>query len=173
MPCRNTIYEYFGKHGLASGLIECERTLRNVFPCFNEGQKCCFISFDEMHIKPGWQYQGKYLIGNDLITDQPLPAKSVLASMINPCFGAPAFVVRLIPVLHLKGEFLNELLISLINLTHEVGGYVLKASLYYICGYIARKEGIVCDDKPPESLPESEFTEKLSRGGILFPPIDL
>ena len=124
LPCRNTIYEYFGKHGLASGLIECERTLRNVFPCYNEGQKCCFISFDEMHIKPGLQYQGKYLIGNALNTDQPLPAKSVLASMINPCFGAPAFVARLIPVLHLKGEFLYEHLISLINLIHEVGGYV-------------------------------------------------
>ena len=77
-----------------------------------------------MHIKPGSQYQGKYLIGNALNTDQPLPAKSVLASMINPCFGAPAFVAGLIPVLHLKGEFLYEHLISLINLIHEVGGYV-------------------------------------------------
>ena len=48
-----------------------------------------------------------------------------------------------------------------------------KASLYYICGYVERKEGIVCDDKPPESLPESEFTDKLSRRGLSFPPIDL
>ena len=48
-----------------------------------------------------------------------------------------------------------------------------KASLYYIYGYVARKAGIVCDDKPPESLPESEFTEKLSRGGLSIPPIDL
>ena len=44
--------------------------------------------------------------------------------MINPSFGAPAFVARLIPVLHLKGEFLYELLISLINLIHREGGYV-------------------------------------------------
>ena len=29
--CHNTIYDYFGKHGLTGGLIECERTLRNVF----------------------------------------------------------------------------------------------------------------------------------------------
>ena len=57
-----------------------------------------------MNIKPGLQYQGKYIIGNALNTDQPLPAKSVLASMVNLCFGAPAFVARLIPVLHLKGE---------------------------------------------------------------------
>ena len=28
-------------------------------------------------------------------------------------------------------------------------------------------------DKPPESLPECEFTEKLSRGGLSFPPINL
>ena len=44
--------------------------------------------------------------------------------MINPCFGAPAFVARLTPVLHLKAVFLYEHLISLINLIHEVGGYV-------------------------------------------------
>ena len=44
--------------------------------------------------------------------------------MINPCFGAPAFVARLIPVLHLKGEFLYEHLVALINLIHEVGGFV-------------------------------------------------
>ena len=61
-----------------------------------------------MHIKPGLEYQGKYVIGNALNTEQSLPAKSVLASMVNPCFGAPAFVARLIPVLHLKGEFLYE-----------------------------------------------------------------
>ena len=97
---------YFGNQGLAGELIEYERTLQNVFQCFNEGQKCCFISIDEMHIKPGLQYQGKYVLGNALSTEQSLPAKSVLASMINPCFGAPAFVARLLQVLHLKGELL-------------------------------------------------------------------
>ena len=51
LPSRNTICDYFGKCGLVDGLKECERTLRNVFSSFNEGQKDCFISFDEIHIK--------------------------------------------------------------------------------------------------------------------------
>ena len=50
LPSRNTICDYFGKCGLVGGLKECERTLRNVFSSFNEGQKDCFISFDEIHI---------------------------------------------------------------------------------------------------------------------------
>ena len=35
----------FWKAGIAGSLIECERTLSNFFPCFNEGQKCCFFLF--------------------------------------------------------------------------------------------------------------------------------
>ena len=50
---------------------------------------------------------------------------------------------------------------------------LLRHPVYYICGYIARKESVFCENKPPESLPECEFTEKLSRGGLLFPPINL
>ena len=50
-----------------------------------------------------------------------------------------------------------------------------KSTLYYICGYVAYKEGIICADAddaapPPE---ESEFTQKLSRGKLKLPPIDL
>ena len=48
-----------------------------------------------------------------------------------------------------------------------------KSTLYYICGYVARKENIVCTDEADVSLPESEFTKKLSRGGLSFPPINL
>ena len=102
LPCRNTIREYFGKHGLAGGLKACERTICNVFSALNEGQKDCFISFDEMHIKPGLHYQGKYVLGNALNTEESTPAKTILAIMINPSFGAPAFVGRLLPVCNLK-----------------------------------------------------------------------
>ena len=54
--------------------------------------------------------QEKYLSGNAQNIDQPLPEKSVITNMINPSFSVPTFVVRLIPVLHLKGEFLDEYL---------------------------------------------------------------
>ena len=85
-----------------------------------------------------------------------------------------AYIIILAP----PQEDCRPLFCSLANsYLSDICNYVVysteKASLYYICGYVARKEGIVCDDKPSESLPESEFTEKLSRGGLSFPPIDL
>ena len=84
LPSRNTICNYFGKHGLAGGAIECERTINNVFLSLHDGQKDCFVSFDEIHIKPGLQYQGKYVLGYAQNTEEPVPANTILALMINP-----------------------------------------------------------------------------------------
>ena len=53
LPSRNTICDYFGRIGIAGSNQECERTLKKVFSSLNDGQKHCFISFDEIHIKPG------------------------------------------------------------------------------------------------------------------------
>ena len=106
LPCRNTVRDYFGKRGLVGGSNECKRTVHNDFSTFNDGQKDCYISFDEIHVKPGLQFQGKYVLGNALNTNEPLPAKTILAVMINPSYGAPAFVARLVPVLKLKGDIL-------------------------------------------------------------------
>ena len=55
LPSCNTICKHFGKHGLAGATIKHERTINNVFQSLNDGQKDCFISFDEIHIKPGLQ----------------------------------------------------------------------------------------------------------------------
>ena len=43
--------------------------------------------------------------------------------MVNPSFGAPALVARMIPV-HLTAEFLYDKVIQLINSIHCAGGYV-------------------------------------------------
>ena len=50
-----------------------------------------------------------------------------------------------------------------------------KSSLYYICGYIAHKENIVCvDDGDDVELPdEAEFTLNVSRGKLKLSPINL
>ncbi len=50
-----------------------------------------------------------------------------------------------------------------------------KSSLYYICGYIAYKEKIVCLDSSEEvELPdEAEFTLNVSRGKLKLPPLNL
>lgn len=61
LPCSKTICDYFGKSGIAGSMKECERALKKVFSSLNQGEKSCFISFDEIHIKPGLQYQGRYV----------------------------------------------------------------------------------------------------------------
>ena len=124
LACRNTICDYFGKNGLAGGANECERTIKNVFSSLNHEQRNCFISFDEIHIKPGLQYQGKYVFGNAQNTDKPVPAKTIVPVMINPSHGAPAFVARLIPVLCVVADFLFTILNTIIKLIHESGGQV-------------------------------------------------
>ena len=53
LPSRDTICKDFGKDGLAGATIKHERMIKNVFQSLNDGQKDCFISFDEIHIKPG------------------------------------------------------------------------------------------------------------------------
>ena len=100
--------------------------MKKVFSSLNDGQKHCFISFDEIHIKPGFQYQGKYVFGNAQNTDVPVPAKTILAVMINPSYGAPAFVARLVPVFNLKADFLFSILNPIIELVHHCGGQVFS-----------------------------------------------
>ena len=75
-------------------------------------------------MKPGLQFQGKYVFGNALNTNEPLPAKTILAVMINPSYGATAFVARLVPGLKLKDDFLFNIVKSVITLAHEAEGYV-------------------------------------------------
>ena len=107
LPCRNTITSYFGKLGLPGELEECRKTIAKVFNEFNDGEKC-YITVDEIHVKPGLRYQSKQVIGNAVNLDVPCPANSVLTLMINPSFGAPSFVARLLPVHYLKADFQYE-----------------------------------------------------------------
>ena len=81
---QNTIYEYIGKLGLVGSLDEYNRMVKRVFETLNEGQRNCFISFDEIHIKPVLHYQGKYILGNALNQNPWCPASSMLALMVNP-----------------------------------------------------------------------------------------
>ena len=65
-------------------------------------------------------------------------------------------------------EFVERCFIESSNLNT-----VERSTLYYICGYVSQKEGIACTDTEDLSLPESEFTQNISRGGLSFPPINL
>ena len=75
-----------------------------------------------MHIKPAIRYQGNHVIG--YATDQPTkPAKTILALMVCPILGGPAFVARLIPVFSLTHDLLYDQLIKLINVVHDSEGF--------------------------------------------------
>ena len=124
LPTRNTIFDYFGKLGQAGSLDECVKTVKKLFESLNEGQRKSFISFDEIHIKPGLHCQGKYVLGEAVNQDSHCPATKILAIMVNPSFGAPAFVARLIPVHNIQADFLYDQLTLLITTIHDVGGFV-------------------------------------------------
>ena len=124
LPTRKTIFDYFEKLGQAGSLDECVKTVKKIFLSLNEGQRKSFISFDEIHIKPGLHYQGKYVLGEAVNQDSHCPATKFLVIMVNPSFGAPAFVARLIPVHNLKADFLYDQLTLLITTIHDAGGFV-------------------------------------------------
>ena len=70
-----------------------------------ENQRYCKILVDEVHIRPAIRYQCNHVIGFSV--DEPTKAaKTILALMVCPILGRPAFVVRLIPVFSLKHELL-------------------------------------------------------------------
>ena len=75
-------------------------------------------------MKPGLHYQGKCVLGNALNQNPSCPASSMLAFMVNPFFGAPAFIGRLIPVHKLNADFLYEQIVQLLHCIHNNGGLV-------------------------------------------------
>ena len=123
LPHERTIKNYFGKLGSADSVAECSTVTRNVFEKLEGVERHCKILVDEIHIKPGIQYQGGHLIG--FSADQPdKAAKSVLALMIAPLMGKPAFVARLIPIFSLNAEFLYDQINQLTKIIHEANGFV-------------------------------------------------
>ena len=102
---------------------DCENTIKSVFSNLNGKQRYCKVLFDEIHIKPSVRYQGDHIVG--FPHDEPSkPARTVLAIMVSPMMGGPAFVCRLIPVYSLKHELLYEQTLKVINLIHKHYGLV-------------------------------------------------
>ena len=78
---------------------------------------------DEIRIKPGIRYRANHLIGQSV--DQPdKAARAVLAFMIAPLLGVPAFIARLIPVYTLDADLLLEQLLKVIQIIHQCKGFV-------------------------------------------------
>lgn len=124
LPTEKTIRSYFGEIGSPGSENDCQATLRQVFSKLSDKERFCFITVDEITVKPALRYRANHIIGHAIDSDSLQPAKKVLAMMINPSLGAPPFVARLIPVFALKGEFLYHETLSLLQSVHFYGGHV-------------------------------------------------
>ena len=122
-PHKKTIKRFFGKLGTPGSIDECKVIVNTVFEKLKGTQMPCKIILDEIHIKPGVQYQGGHLFGFSV--DKPdSPAKTILALMVVPLLGVPAFVARLISIFSLSAELVYEHVNLLLQIIHECNGYV-------------------------------------------------
>ena len=125
LPNERTLRDFFGKFGSAGDASECIQAVNDVFSALDDiHKKIVFISADEIYVKPAIRYRGGHVIGFAQNQETPMPAKTVLAFMINFLKGSPAFVARLSPVTNLKHEFMMELLIVVVTIIHDAGGFV-------------------------------------------------
>ena len=92
LPSSSSIKRNLGSVVNVSGNEECRSTIHEVFRCLNDGQKQCILLLDEMYTKPSISYRGGHLLGY-AIDDPAKPAKTILAIMLKPMFGAPSFYV--------------------------------------------------------------------------------
>ena len=123
LPHPNTIRNYFGTLDTPGAITDCENTIKSVLSKVKGKQRYCRLLFDEIHIKPSVRYQGNHIIGFSV--DKPSkPARTVLAIMVAPMMGVPAFVCRLIPVYSLKHILLYEQTLKVIQLIHTHNGLV-------------------------------------------------
>ena len=92
LPHKNTLRSYFGKLGSPDSESACKEVISKVFAEFEDPtSKYCFITADEITIKP-LQFQKNQIIGYAMDAEDGQVAKKVVAIMVNPSMGMPAFV---------------------------------------------------------------------------------
>lgn len=124
LPNIKTLKSYFGKLGSPESIEVCKEVISSVFLKLDGLERYCFITADEIHVKPSVQFQKDQIIGFAVDSEEQKVAKTVLAIMINPSMGVPAFVARLLPIHSLKHEFLKEQIDIVMEIVFEVGGFV-------------------------------------------------
>ena len=108
--------------GSPGSINECKDVVNSVFSHLDGAQKYCKLLVDEVYVKPAVRYQGNHIIG--FANDQEKPARTILALMVCPLLGAPAFVARLIPIYTINSKLLFEQINILIKIIHESSGSV-------------------------------------------------
>lgn len=124
LPSPRTLYQHISRICDIGQESECEKTIASAMTTFSGLQKWCILLFDEMYIKPSIRYRGGHLLGQ-ATDDSSEVARTILAIMIKPMMGAPAFVCRLIPIHKLSAEFLHRTLCEVIHVIHRNSGRVL------------------------------------------------
>ena len=124
VPCGKTMMSYFGKLGSAGSNTECKAVVSNVFSQLEGVGRSCFVTIDEIHVKPSIRYQANELVGMGVDQNPPKPAKTMLALMINFIYNTPAFIARFIPLTSLVAEFMLDQIEILMKIAHEASGSV-------------------------------------------------
>ena len=164
LPHPKTIKNYFGKLGTPGSLEECSKVIATVFNKLEGSQIFCKILFDEIHIKPSIRYRGGHVIGFS-VDQEDKPAKTVLALMVDPLMGGPAFVARLVPIYSLKSDLLFDQINILLKLIHENNGFVYLAmsdnlSTNRKCTKLFHQEfGTTSIASIPHPIPNIHFTD--------------
>ena len=123
LPHKNTITSYLGKLDTPGSNGECLVVIKNAFSSLNGMEKHRKVLAAEIHIKLGAQYEGGHIIGYAENEPEKI-ANTVLALVVAPLMGKPAFVARLIPVHTLTGNFLYEQISNLLKIIYEAAGFV-------------------------------------------------
>jgi hypothetical protein len=123
LPHPKTLKLNIGPLHLTGGVAECKHMVESILSSLSPAQRNCSIIFDEVYIKPSLRYRGAHVIGRAV--DQPgTRATTVLAILVKPLLGGPAFIARLIPVRSLNKEFLYNQLDTVVDIVHDCGGTV-------------------------------------------------
>ena len=83
--------------GDLSSKVICQEVVSSVLPKLEAMAKWLFISVDELKVLQKLTVERNNIIGFAVHGVENKLAKSILALLINPCMGAPAFIARLIP----------------------------------------------------------------------------
>lgn len=124
LPHPSTLRDKVGPVNDVGSMDEARTTLEHVFEKLSGLQKIVQLKIDEIYVKPSVRYRGNHVIGYSV--DKPsMPARTVLTFLVDPLMGGESFVLRLIPVFSLTAEFLQEQVMSVLQLIHDCGGRVL------------------------------------------------
>ena len=85
--------------------IEDSSFVRSVFHSLNDGQKNCLLLIDEVYVKSVLSYHVGQLFVN-AVSDNTQLVKNVLAFKTVCLYGAPKFLVKMLPISKLDIDFL-------------------------------------------------------------------